>query len=154
MRVTPLDIIQKKFSSIRKGLDPQEVRKFLDEVCQSMEDLLMENQALREEVAQRDADLAEFRNNEADIKETLLLARRISDDLERGARRESDVIVGEARIEAQRILMAVADERRDLQADIVRLRSERERMIIDLRSSMETFTRLLEDLEREAPAAR
>jgi len=155
MRVTPLDIIQKQFSESRRGgYEPDEVRDFLDAVRESLEETLRSNQRLREEVARRDAEIAELRNSESDIKNALMLARRVSDDMERRARREADVIVGEARIEAERVLLQVSEERRELQADIVRLRSSRARLLADLRGVLEGYARTIDDLGREAPAAR
>lgn len=155
MRVTPLDIIQKQFSPARRaGYEPDEVRQFLEAVRESMEELLKESQRLREQVAQRHAEIEELRSKESDIKSTLMLARRLSDDMERASRRESDVLIGEARLEAERILMAVSDERRELQADILRLRSGRNRLIADLRAVIETQSRALAELDADPPAAR
>jgi cell division initiation protein len=144
MRITPLDIIQKQFTPSRRGYDSDEVRAFLDSVRESMEELLKENQRLRDLVAQRDREVAELRDNEADIKDTLILARRLSDDLKRTARREADVAVGEARLEAERILMTAMDERAMLQEQLVRLKSARSQLASDLRTVLDAHGKLLE----------
>jgi cell division initiation protein len=155
MRVTPLDIIQKQFSPARRGgWEPDEVRQFLEEVRESLEDVLKDNQRLKDEVAGRDAEIDELRSGEGDLKSTLLMARRLTDDIHRNARREADVIVGEARLEAERILLAATDERREMQADIVRLRSARARLIADLRAVLEAYQQTVAELERDPPAAR
>jgi cell division initiation protein len=155
MRVTPLDIIQKQFTESRRGgYEPDEVRDFLDAVRESLEETLRANQRLREDVNRRDTEIAELRNSESDIKNALMLARRVSDDMERSARREADVVVGEARIEAERVLLQVSEERRELQADIVRLRSSRARLLADLRGVLDGYSRTIDELGREAPAAR
>lgn len=155
MRVTPLDIIQKQFSPARRGgWEPDEVRQFLEEVRESLEDVLKDNQRLKDEVAGRDAEIEELRSGEGDLKSTLLMARRLTDDIHRNARREADVIVGEARLEAERILLAASDERREMQADIVRLRSARARLIADLRAVLEAYQQTVAELERDPPAAR
>lgn len=155
MRVTPLDIIQKQFSPARRGgIEADEVRDFLDSVRSSMEELLKENQRLRDELGRKDAEIGELRDKESDIKTTLVLARQVKDDMERGARREADVIIGEARLEAERILMAASEERRELQADLVRLRSSRAKLLADLRGVLDSYTRVVADMEQEAPAAR
>jgi cell division initiation protein len=147
MRITPLDIIQKQFTPGKRGYDSDEVRAFLESVRESMEELLKENQRLKDLVATRDREVAELRDNEADIKDTLLLARRLSDDLKRTARREADVAVGEARLEAERIIMAANDERANLQEAIVRLRSGRAQLIADLRAVLDTHAKLLEEVD-------
>jgi cell division initiation protein len=153
MRITPLDIIQKQFAPGRRGYDADEVRVFLEEVRESMEELLKENQRLRAGLAEREAQIDELRSNESDVKATLMLARKVSDDLERTARREADVVVGEARLEAERILMATADERRDIQAELVHIRATRVRLLADLRAVVDSHKMLLEDYERAADRA-
>ena len=64
MRVTPLDIIQKQFTANRRGYEPDEVRAFLEEIRETMEDLLKENQRLREQMARFEAEIAELRSEE------------------------------------------------------------------------------------------
>lgn len=154
MRITPLDILQKRFQEARRGLDPEEVRAFLDQVRESMEELLRENQRHREEIARLNADIDARRAEESDLKATLSLARRVAEDMERGARREADVIVGEARLEAERILATAAEERRGLQEDVIRLRTSRVRLESELRAVVEAHGRLLDELGREARADR
>jgi cell division initiation protein len=154
MRVTPLDIIQKQFVANRRGYDPDEVRGFLEEIRETMEDLLKENQRLREQIARCEAEIAELREEEHEVKETLQLARQVRDDMERTARRESDVLLGEARLEAEKIMMAAADERKDIQGEIVGMRAQRHQLMCELRAIVETHIRLLDDLESEASAAR
>ncbi|MCK6502999.1 DivIVA domain-containing protein [Myxococcota bacterium] len=152
MRVTPLDIIQKQFTAGRRGYDSDEVRAFLEEIRESMEELLKDNQRLRETVQRRDQEIEDLRGSESDIKETLMLARRLSDDLHRNARREADVIVGEARLEAERILQAAADERRNVQEEVIALRTSRIRLVAEVRSVIEAHARLLTEMTGEGPA--
>lgn len=148
MRVTPLDILQKQFRESRKGYEQDEVRAFLEETRETMEEILRENQRLKDELARRDAELAAMREGEADLKQTLILARRMAEDLERGARREADVLLGEARLEAERVILAANEEHRNLQADLVRLRAGRARLSAELRAVLGTHARLLDELER------
>lgn len=148
MRVTPLDILQKQFRESRKGYEQDEVRAFLEETRETLEEILRENQRLREEVARRDAEIASMRESESDLKQTLTLARRVAEDLERGARREADVLLGEARLEAERVIMAANDEHRAIQADLVRMRAGRARLAAELRAVASTHLRLLDEMER------
>jgi len=154
MRVTPLDIIQKQFTANRRGYDPDEVRSFLEETRETMEDLLKENQRLREQIARFEAEIAELRSEEHEVKETLQLARQVKEEMQRTARRESDVVLGEARLESEKILMAAADERKDIQGELVRLRSQKAQLLGEMRGIVDTHIRLLDDLDSEANAAR
>lgn len=154
MRVTPLDIIQKEFTPNRRGVDADEVKNFLEEVRESMEELLKENQRLKELVATREREIAELRGNESDIKETLLLAKRVSEDLTRNSRREADVIIGEARLEAERIIMAAGDERKEIQEEVIALRTSRARLVSEVRAIIDAHARLLDEMLGENSALR
>lgn len=150
MPVTPLDIIKKEFSPARRGgLEPVEVQEFLDEVRETLDGLLRENLRLRELLARREAEITELRQEEQSITETLMMAQRLSEDVERKSRRESDLIVGEARLEAQRILMATSDERRNLQGELLHLRSVKIRMVEDIRAVLNAHTRMLDEVDTE-----
>lgn len=150
MRVTPLDIIQKQFGPARRGgYDSDEVRAFLDEVRDALEESLKDNQRLREQLQRRESEIVELRSGEGDIKDTLLLARRLSEDMERAARREADVILGEARLEAEKVLQTAAEERRALQAELVRLRSTRIKMVADLRGLIDGYGRMVDAIDAE-----
>lgn len=147
MRVTPLDIIKKEFTPSRKGVDAEEVSQFLESVRETLDGLLKENQRLREVIKRRDGEIASLKGEESSIKDTLVLARRLTEDLERKARREGDLIVGEARLEAQRILMSAADERRNLQGELTQLRSTKVKVITDIKSVLDAHSRLLHDMQ-------
>jgi len=75
-----------------------------------------------------------------------VLARRLTEDLERKSRRESDLIIGEARLEAQRILMETADERRNLQGELTSLRSMKYKMMAEMQSVLDAHNMLLRDM--------
>ena len=145
MRVTPIDIIKKDFRITRNGFDRADVQSFLEDVRSTLEELLNENQRLRELVAIRDEEIAGLRGEETSIKDTLLLARRLTEDLERRARREADLIIGEARLEAQKIIMATADERRNLQHEIVELQAQKVRMLAELEAVLSAHAKMLQE---------
>lgn len=147
MRVTPLDIIKKEFTPSRKGVDEIEVTSFLEDVRETLDELLKENQRLRDVIKRRDAEIMELKGEESSIKDTLVLARRLTEDLERKSRRESDLIIGEARLEGQRILMEAADERRDLQGDLTNLRSMKYKMMAEMQSILDMHNLLLKDMQ-------
>ena len=131
-------------------LSDAELRAFLDQVRETLEDVLRENQRLREDIQRKDAEIASMRDAESDLKQTLTLARRVAEDLEWGARREADVLLGEARLEAEKILMVATDEQRALHEDLMRLRASRARLSAELRAVVNTHARILDDLDRAA----
>lgn len=148
MGITPLDIIKKQFKYARRGFDEIEVRDFLDSVRETLVEQLNENQRLREMIGRRDAEIAQLKGEESSIKDTLVLARRLTEDLERKARRQADLIIGESQLEAQKILMATADVRRELQAEIVQLQSLRTRLISEMQALLGSYNQILHRFEQ------
>lgn len=49
-RLTPMEIFNKDFKHSLRGYDVEEVNKFLDQVIESYEDVLQENEYLKEEI--------------------------------------------------------------------------------------------------------
>ncbi len=153
MRITPLDIIQKQFTPSKKGVDAEEVSEFLDQVRETLEELLRENQDHKVALAERDREIGRLREAEAEIKETLLMARRISGDLQGTARREADLVMGEARLEAQQIINQTHDEHRHLLKEVMRLKSLRHQLTSQVRAVVDAHSRLLDDHEQMAGEA-
>jgi len=149
MRVTPIDILQKEFNSNKKGFDPDEVRAFLEETRETLEALLKENQGQKISLAVHEKEVAKLRANEDEIKETLLVARKLTEDMSSQARREADLILGEARLEAQRVLTQAHDEHRDLLQEVVQLQGQRFQLIAGIRGVLDAQTRLMDEIEGE-----
>jgi cell division initiation protein len=150
MRVTPLDILQKQFAQGRRGFDPDEVRAFLDEVRESLEEVLKDNQALKDLLLAREREIATLRENELGIKDTLLLARQLAADVRRAAHKEADVIVGEARLEGERVIATAHDEHRRTMEQILRLRALRQQYLAHVRALLQSQDRILAEIETDA----
>ena len=148
MALSPLDILQKQFGPARRqGYEPDEVHKFLDAVRESWEASLKDAARVREELRQALDDADALRAQQDEITETLILARRISTDLEGSARRESDIIIGEARLDAERILSAAHEEERELQETVIRLKASKVHLVAELRSLLGAQRRMLDEWE-------
>jgi cell division initiation protein len=146
-RITPLDIINKDFSMVRKGFEPDEVAKFLDEVRDTLEETLKDQKKLEEKLRATADEIGRMREAEGQIKDTLILAKKISEDLETNARREADLVLGEARLEAQRIISTSHDEHRDMLQDVHRLKGLRARLVAEIHAVLDTHGSLLEQVE-------
>ena len=145
---TPIDLVhrQQSFAAAR-SVSGEEVAQFLEQVREAWEGTLKEVQVLREDLRTRDTTIATLVGREDEIRETLVLARRMSLDLENTARREADVLVGEARLEAERLVAAGQDEYRSVQEDLLRLKAARLHGIAQMRALLEAQRRLLEEMD-------
>ncbi|MCK5513810.1 MAG: DivIVA domain-containing protein [Deltaproteobacteria bacterium] len=103
MKLTPLDIQQQKFEVKWRGYDRQEVETFLEMVSEDVESLLKDCNKLRDELKKCESQMADFRENERAIQQTIMATQKVSDDLKRNAQRESDLILSEAKVAAEKI---------------------------------------------------
>src|SRR5690606_31496722 len=88
------------------------VDQFLEVVADRMEELLRDNTALSERVAQLSESLSAYRERERAMNEALVAAQQLREELRTQSARESEAVLREARVEAERI---VADARRTAQ---------------------------------------
>ena len=96
LAVTPLDVRQAKFTTAMRGYDRQEVGVFLSEVAEGYDQALRENERLRQEVARLEGSLSQFRDLESSLRNTLLSAQKLEDDLRENASKEASRIVRDA----------------------------------------------------------
>lgn len=104
MKITPLDIQQKKFRSKLKGYDPEEVNTFLDVVREELEEIIRENSSMKEEFRRTELKLKEYRDMEDTMKTLLISAQKMVEEHKGTAQREADVILKEARLKEQDIV--------------------------------------------------
>lgn len=112
MKISPMDIQQQQFKGkMFGGLDPEDVDMFLQSVAGEMEELIRENGDVKERLNRNAANLSEMEAREAQLRETLLAAQRITEEMKANAQKEAQLIVSEAELKAERI---VADAERKL----------------------------------------
>ena len=101
MALTPVEIRHMKPEHGLHRLQPRDDRPALDEIAASFEDVWRERADLADKVEQLEADLVRFRELETLLRTTLVSAERASAELKEQARREADLILGEAHAEAR-----------------------------------------------------
>ncbi len=146
--LTPIDLVhrQNQFET-RKSVDGDEVARFLEEVREAWEAALRDNARLRDDLRQRMDEIASLRAQQEEITETLVLARRMTLDIESTARREADVLVGEARLEAERLLSVATEQHRSLQEELLRLKAARLNHLAQMRAIVDAHGRMLDELD-------
>jgi len=155
MKVTPLDLRQQKFRSKMRGYDRAEVEAFLGETADDYEQALREADRLRDELARAQSSLDEHRESERNLRNTLLTAQRLSDEIKLSAESEGKRIVREAEGRADLMHQKTQTRLDDMQREIDGLRLKRrdvenslESTISSLRNALE-FVREQDQKERE-----
>jgi cell division initiation protein len=117
MAITPLEIKKKTFSSQMRGSSTSEVKAFLEQVADEMEELRRERGLLAEKIDELSARLKTYEETEKLLKDTLVSAQKATGELRDGAKREADLIVEKAKLDAEKL-------RLDSQQQVARLGEE------------------------------
>jgi cell division initiation protein len=144
MRITPLDITQKSFRRALRGYDRQEVEAFLALVASEFEEAVREVQALRQDVTRMDEEIAEFRGRERSLQETMVTAQKACEDIRESARKEAEITLAEAELQAEKIVQAAHSRFLRIVDDISELKRQRSGFEAQVRAQVESHLRLLE----------
>jgi cell division initiation protein len=133
IKVTPLDIQQKRFHVGFRGYDRTEVEMFLDLVRDEMETLVREVMELREFRQAYDERVRELAAQEETVKNTLLMTQKLVEDLKENARKEASLIIKDAEVRSQQIVGNSQQEKVALEADILNLKRRKHHFLQDLK---------------------
>lgn len=149
--LTPLEIQKQTFSRTIKGYNPDEVRAYLHLVAEEIERLVRDNDRLSREVAVLRDDLEDHSNRERILKDTLLSAQKVAEDLTTNARKEAELIVKDAELLADRVIGQALQRVGDLEKSIGDLKIERRAARNKLQATLDTVQQMiLLDAEEEA----
>jgi cell division initiation protein len=149
--LTPLEIQKQTFSRALKGYHPDEVRAYLHLVAEEIERLLRENDRLSREGMNLREDLEDHSNRERILKDTLLSAQKVAEDLTANARKEAELIVKDAELLSERLINQATNRVGDLEKSIQDLKIERRIARNRLQSMLDTVQQMvLLDAEEEA----
>lgn len=122
MRITPVDIHQKKFKRALRGYSEEDVDSFLDEVAGEMERLIQENIDLNEKVERLQKKVEQFQSFEQALQETMLGAQKAADELKKNAENAARLIIKDAQLKAEQLKKEAVIEKEKAMAEVVRLK--------------------------------
>ena len=149
--LTPLEIQKQTFSRALKGYHPDEVRAYLHLVAEEIERLVRENDRYSRETAALREDLEDHSNRERILKDTLLSAQKVAEDLTGNARKEAELIVKDAEMLADRIIGQAMQRVGELERTINELKIERRALRNRLQGTLDIVQQMVVlDAEQEA----
>lgn len=148
MKYTPLDIQRRDFEKSFRGLDEGEVRTFLHEIAGEWEEILSENQKLRNEILDLRERLAQYHEQDRIFKETLLQAQKSREELLDAAQRERGLILKEAEFRAEEMMHEAAQKMAEMESQFRNVKLERVRFLQDMDALVARTQRFL---QQEAP---
>jgi cell division initiation protein len=125
MRISPMDMRQQRFKTAMRGYDRTEVVAFLTEAADDYEHAMREIDRLRGDLMRMEALLAEHRDRENNLRDTLLTAQRLSEELKDSAQSEAKLIVREAQLRADVLIQKAQVRLEELDHDVNELKLRR-----------------------------
>jgi cell division initiation protein len=150
MNITPLDITQKQFRRALRGFNREEVEGFLAMVAVEFEALVKENTALREDNQRKAEDISEYRSRERVLQETLVTAQKASEDIREASRREAQITLSDAELQAEKIVQGAHGRFLRIVDDINELKRQRVQIESNVRMILESHLKLLEAFREPA----
>ena len=152
MKTTPLDIQQQKFKVRFRGFDIQEVDRFLEQIAEAFELLQRENEIALEEIRRIKLESQGYREREETFKRAMLNSQKVMDQMKTNAQKSAELIIAGAEVNAEKILNKAHNRLAQLHEDIAELKRQRMQIEIQIRSVIETHTKLL-DIGKEGVQA-
>ena len=149
MKISPMDIQRQDFARKLRGYDQEEVRTYLNIVAEEVAALQRERDGLAQEVQSLRALVDEHHQRETILKNTLLTAQRLSEEIKDVARKQSESVVKEAEIQADRLIELAQSRAQEVERGILDLRAHRSSLRTDVRALITRLTHIL-DLQEEA----
>jgi cell division initiation protein len=149
--LTPLDIQKQTFARAFKGYHRDEVRAYLHLIAEEIERLVKDVDRLARDNARLREDLEEHNARERIIKDTLLSAQKVSEDVKTNAQKEAELIVKDAELLSDRLISQAMSRVGDLEKAIQDLKIDRTAARNKLQATIDTISQLLMlDAEQEA----
>jgi cell division initiation protein len=149
MKVTPLDLRQQRFKTVMRGYDRGEVSAFLLEAADDYETALRDNDRLRQELSKLEGSLSEHQSQERNLRNTLMTAQKLADEIKNQAQQEASIIVREAEGRADLLLQKAQARLEDVQREIDGLRMKRREAETSLESLVATLNNTLEFIREQ-----
>jgi len=149
MKISPMDIQRQTFAARIRGFDREEVRTYLSLVAEEVAALQRERDTFEQQLQNMQGLLEEHREREVILKNTLLTAQRVSEEIRENAEKKAETLVREAEIQADRLLELAQARAHEVERSILELRAHRTGIRTDIRAFMTRLTHLL-DLQEEA----
>jgi DivIVA domain-containing protein len=135
--LTPLDVRRYDFGRAMRGYDRERVDQFREEVAEELERLTRLNLDLEAKAKGFHEQLRAFRERDKALNDALVSAQQLRSEIADQAEREGQLLIREARAEADRQLEQARSDLRQLEQQIVALERSRHMQVAQYRVLLE-----------------
>jgi cell division initiation protein len=147
--LTPLDIQNREFKRSFRGYNEDEIDSFLDQVIKDYEQLYRENVELKETIERISSKLENYQHMENTLHSTLVIAQETAEEVKLNAKKESELVMKEAEIQAQRMIDEATSKVRRMTGEYEEINKQlqiyRTRMKTLLQAQLEMIAQAAED---------
>ena len=144
MKISPMDIQRQAFGRRFRGFDQDEVRTYLHLVAEEFAALQRDRDVLEQQFKDLQSLIEEHKERETILKNTLLTAQKVSEDIREAARKHAEGIVKEAELQADRLVELAQARAHDVERGILDLRTHRTSIRTDIRALITRVATVLE----------
>ncbi len=144
MKVSPFSIKKQEFKKSFRGYDKEEVQAFLDKLADEFENVIKENDSLKKELEIATSRLSEFRKIEKNLQDTLLRAQESTTKSIESTKKQASLMIKEAEIKSSQILEKARENANEIRSAVINLREEKDLIVANLKSIINSQSRLLE----------
>lgn len=149
MKLTPLDLKQQQFAVKFRGYDRDEVDTFLEIVAADFETLIRENSSLKEKIDELQSEVGEMRKLDKELRNALLSAQQLREEIASNAAKEAQLVVKEARMKAEEIVRMAQVKSSKAEEEVQAIRKQRDLFALKLRSVIDSHLKMLEMENKE-----
>ena len=152
MRLSGVEIQIKDFSKSLRGYDVKEVRDFLDQVARQFEQLAYENKSMKDKVREKELTILGFSDEKTMLKNTMVTAKKVTDDIKKDATKEATQIMTQAKLKADALLKQAQQNLKVAIDEVKRVKKQKQELSFQIRTTLEAHLKLLDQLEQEYTA--
>jgi cell division initiation protein len=146
MRITPLEVKRQQFKKAMRGYDTVEVEAFLEMVSNELEDMIRENREQKDKIIEQETQLADYKNIEKTLQQTLMQAQETSGKSIENSKREAEIIIKEAEVKASQIVEKARLDFAHVKEEISQLKARKESVLSKLKVLLSSELNLIRAL--------
>jgi cell division initiation protein len=120
------------------------VDRFLEQISESLAAMHAENKSLKEELRRLKLENQGYKEREETFKRAMLNSQKVLEQMKENARKSAEIIIADAEVRAEKILNRAHNRLSQLHEDIAELKRQRMQIEVQIRSIIESHTKLLE----------
>lgn len=149
MKLTTQEILSQTFSTKFKGLDPNEVKNFLQQVAETLENEIQEKEELKGSMERLRESLSKLEKKEELLRDTLIAAQKFSSEIKANSHKEAELITKDAEIKSEEIVRHAVIRQTAIREEIKNLQFKRKEIESDIIHLLNSLKELIETYHKQ-----